>query len=240
MDNNFRARVVDANKALYDKGLVADKVLTWGNASAYDKKTGLVHIKPSGVPYDCLSVEKIVAVNFQGKFEGKHKPSVDTPTHIELYKAFPEISGIVHTHSHYATVFAQVKMPIPCLGTTHADYFRGNIPISLELSEEEIEKNYEQSIGKRIAESLRTLKLNPLEIRAMLIPSHGIFTWGKTIEEALKCAVVAEEVARLAYHQILLERASGFDVNTPKEKLKSKHWKRMQGKRRYYGQEEKK
>ena len=234
-DKDLIDRVINANRELVNRDLVK---LTFGNASAISNDRTHVIIKPSGIDYKDLSLHNISNVDLGGKCISGGKPSVDTPTHIEIYKAFGEVSGIVHTHSHYATVFAQAVMQIPCLGTTHADYFYGNIPMIESLKKEEIEQDYERNTGVAIVRHFQNNALNPMEKPAVLVPRHGVFTWGKTVEEAVEHAEVLEEVAKLAYHTMILNRAEGI-IDPISEHLLKKHFSRKHGKNKYYGQEEK-
>lgn len=229
MLEELKKQVLEANLMLPRHGLVT---FTWGNVSAIDREKGLVAIKPSGVPYSDLSAEHIVIVDLDGKVvEGELNPSSDTPTHIELYKAFPEIGGITHTHSRWATVFAQAKAPIPPFGTTHGDYFYGDIPVTRQLTASEIEGDYELETGKVIAETFSEEGIKPLEVPAVLVASHGPFTWGVSAEESVYHAVVLEECAMMAFNTIML----GCD--TPMQQvLLDKHFCRKHGKNAYYGQ----
>lgn len=226
MLEELKKRVFEQNIALVKHGLV---VLTWGNVSARDEETGLVVIKPSGVPYDSMKAEDMVVVDLEGNtVEGNFRPSSDLPTHIYLYKQYPTLGGIVHTHSTYATAFAQGGREIPAYGTTHADAFYGNVPCTRELTNEEIDKDYEWNTGRVIAETVTDAEAIP----AMLVKNHGVFTWGKTPEKAVENAVTLEEVARMA---LLTEQLNG---KTPiiKQRLLDKHYLRKHGKNAYYGQ----
>jgi len=226
MLEELKKRVFEQNIALVKHGLV---VLTWGNVSAKDEKTGLVVIKPSGVPYDTMKEEDIVVVDLDGNIvEGKYHPSSDLPTHLYLYKQYPMFGGIVHTHSTYATAFAQSGREIPAYGTTHADAFYGNIPCTRELTNEEIGEDYERNTGKVIAETVTDIEAMP----AMLVKNHGVFTWGKTPEKAVENAVTLEEVAKMA----LLTEQLNKDTQKIKQHLLDKHYFRKHGKNAYYGQ----
>jgi len=229
---DLKKRVAEINKSLFLKGLV---IQTWGNASAVDRINGRIYIKSSGVPFENLTQEDISEVGFDGLIYSSYNPSVDTPTHIELYKGFKEIGGIVHTHSHYATVFAQAGIPIPCFGTTHADYFKGDIPVLPYLSQEEIGENYELNTGKKIIEYFKDMKISPIEMPVILLPNHGIFVWGESIERALEYALVVEAVAKLAYETASLSNIFG---GKPKihHGLIEKHFSRKHGDNKYYGQ----
>lgn len=203
---------------------------TWGNVSAVDRESGLVVIKPSGVDYETMKPEDMVVVELDGnRVEGKLKPSSDTPTHIELYKAFDNIGGIVHTHSRLATVFAQAGRGINAYGTTHGDYFYGEIPVTRLMTPEEIAEEYEKETGKVIAETFKDK--DPDMIPAVLVNSHGPFTWGKDAAEAVHNAVVLEETAMMAYYTESLGKTAPMQ-----QELLDKHFLRKHGKNAYYGQ----
>lgn len=188
----LKQQVYEANMELPRRGLIT---YTWGNVSGIDRESGLFVIKPSGVDYDLLKPEDMVVMDLNGnRVEGTMNPSSDTPTHVELYKAFPEIGGIVHTHSPHATAWAQAGRGLPCYGTTHADYFYGEIPCARNLTAEEIEEGYEKNTGLVIVETFKGK--NPIYVPAVLCKNHGPFTWGKNAAEAVHNAVVLEEVAR--------------------------------------------
>ena len=226
MLENLKKRVYEQNIALVKHGLV---VLTWGNVSAKDEETGLVVIKPSGVPYDTMSESDMVVVDMDGNVvEGKYRPSSDLPTHLYLYKTYPTLGGIVHTHSAYATAFAQSGREIVAYGTTHADDFYGNVPCARELTDEEIDEAYEWNTGKVIAETVSDADAIP----AVLVKNHGVFTWGATPEKAVENSVTLEEVAKMA---LFTEQ---LNVDTPriKQHLLDKHYFRKHGKNAYYGQ----
>lgn len=226
MLESLKKRVFEQNIALVKHGLV---VLTWGNVSARDLESGLVVIKPSGVPYDTMTPEDMVVVDIDGnKVEGDLNPSSDLPTHLYLYKQYSTLGGIVHTHSTYATAFAQSGREITPYGTTHADAFYGAVPCSRELSDEEIAEEYEWNTGKVIAETVTDADAIP----AILIKNHGVFTWGSTPEKAVENAVTLEAVAKMATITESLNRA------TPriKQTLLDKHYLRKHGKNAYYGQ----
>ena len=226
MLEKLKKKVFEQNIALVKHGLV---VLTWGNVSARDPETGLVVIKPSGVPYDRMKEEDMVVVDLDGnRVEGSLNPSSDLPTHLYLYKQYPSLGGIVHTHSTYATAFAQSGREITPYGTTHADAFYGAVPCSRELSDEEIANEYEWNTGKVIAETVTDADAIP----AILVKNHGVFTWGATPEKAVENAVTLEEVARMAQITESLNR------KTPriKQTLLDKHYLRKHGKNAYYGQ----
>lgn len=224
----LKTAVCEVNQRLVSAGLVSQ---TWGNASAIDRAEGLVVIKPSGISYESLRPERMCVVDLGGTpLEGELRPSVDLETHLVLYKVFPEIGGIVHTHSHFATCWAQARKPIPCLGTTHADYFYGEIPVTDVLTEVEVEGEYEYHTGKVIAR--RFADRDPLACPGILVPGHGPFTWGKTLEDALEHAIVLEEVAKLAWHTLALN-----PVAQPLEHYAiEKHFLRKHGAAAYYGQ----
>ena len=226
MLESLKKRVFEQNIALKENGLV---VLTWGNVSAKDKETGLVVIKPSGVPYDGMKAEDMVVVDLDGNVvEGNYKPSSDLPTHLYLYESFPSLGGIVHTHSAYATAFAQAGRAITAYGTTHADAFHGDVPCARELTDAEIDGDYERNTGKVIAEAISDADAIP----AMLVKSHGVFTWGKTPEKAVENAVTLEEVAKMAMMTEHLNPAT----QRVKQHLLDKHYFRKHGKNAYYGQ----
>lgn len=217
-----------ANMDLPKYGLVT---FTWGNVSGIDREKGLFVIKPSGVPYDELKPEDMVVMDLEGnKVEGKYNPSSDTPTHVELYKAFPEIGGIVHTHSSWATSWAQSGRSIPCYGTTHADYFYGEVPCLRCLNTDEIEDAYEKNTGLLITDYFKENDYKAMP--AVLCKNHGPFTWGKDGHEAVHNAVVLEEVAKMAAR---CERINGQVEPAPQE-LQDKHYYRKHGEGAYYGQ----
>jgi L-ribulose-5-phosphate 4-epimerase len=223
----LKDNVCKANLDLVKHGLV---IFTWGNVSAIDREKGLVVIKPSGVSYETMKADDMVVVDLEGnRMEGNLKPSSDTPTHLALYKAFPEIGGIVHTHSTYATSWAQAGRDIPCIGTTHADYFSSAIPCTRTMTQQEIEGEYEKETGHVIAE--RFAGLNPLHIPGVLVKNHGPFTWGKDAGEAVHHAVVMEQVARMAYISYGLNPALSMNKD-----LIRKHFSRKHGTNAYYGQ----
>ncbi|MEG1687772.1 MAG: L-ribulose-5-phosphate 4-epimerase [Angelakisella sp.] len=226
----LKQEVLKANLALPKYGLVT---FTWGNVSAIDRTRGLVVIKPSGVEYDTMTANDMVVLDLDGnKVEGKLNPSSDTPTHLELYRKFGEVGGIVHTHSRWATLWAQAKCGIPPLGTTHADYFGGEIPCTRLLTPAEINGEYELETGRVIVERFRGS--NPTHIPAVLVASHGPFAWGKDAQEAVHNAVVLEEVAMMAWH----DRVMGTSEPMQPELL-NKHFMRKHGPNAYYGQGDK-
>lgn len=229
MLEDLKLRVCAANKALQANGLV---VLTWGNASGYDPDSKAVVIKPSGVSYGALRPEDLVVLDLDGNvLEGALRPSSDTPTHLALYRAFPSLRGIVHTHSTFATAFAQANRDIPVYGTTHADHFDGPVPCARQLTPEEIEEGYEKNTGAVIVEEFcgKEILLTP----AALLPGHGAFTWGSSVEGAVHNAIALEEVAKMAY---LTETLSSGTAKTLSPELQRKHYERKHGSNAYYGQ----
>jgi L-ribulose-5-phosphate 4-epimerase len=226
---HLRREVLEANLSLVSNGLVVE---TFGNASGIDRDKGLVVIKPSGVDYAKLTPEDLVITDLEGNVvEGALRPSSDLPTHIELYKAFPSIGGVAHTHSRHATAWAQARREIPCFGTTHADYFRGAIPVTDEMTHEEIATDYEKNTGLVIKR--RFERIDPLMMRAVLVANHAPFAWGRTAAEAAHFAHMLEEVARLAFMTVSLESAA----QPVSDSLRDKHYLRKHGPRAYYGQE---
>lgn len=226
----LKKEVYEANMALPAYGLV---VFTWGNVSAYDPDSGLLAIKPSGVQYKDLKEADIVLVNLDGLVvEGDYKPSSDTMTHIEIYKAFPNVRGIVHTHSPWATSFAQAGLAIDPFGTTHGDYFYGPVPCTRKMNKAELENAYEVNTGKVIVETFD--ELNPDHIPAVLVNEHGPFTWGDSAEDAVYHAVVLEEVAKMAYQTRTLRGTS--KAEPMQSHLLDKHFLRKHGVDAYYGQ----
>ena len=227
MLEQLKAEVCKANLDLVKHNLV---VFTWGNVSARDRETNLVVIKPSGVSYDTMTADDMVVVDLEGNVvEGKLNPSSDTPTHLELYKAYPALGGVVHTHSRWATVFAQAGMDIPALGTTHGDDFYGAIPCTRKMTPEEIAGAYEKETGTVI---LETVGDRALDVPAVLVHSHGPFAWGKSAADAVHNAVVLEEVAFMAWHTLTLNPNHGV----MQQELLDKHFLRKHGKNAYYGQ----
>jgi len=225
----LRSAVLDANLELVRRGLV---LFTWGNASGIDRERGMIAIKPSGVPYDTMKAADIVVVNLDGEIvEGELRPSSDLPTHLILYREFRSIGGVVHTHSRYATIWAQAGQEIPCYGTTHADYFHGPIPATEPLSTEEIETDYEANTGHAIVRRFRGL--DPLSRPAALVAGHAPFTWGESVENAAHNAVVLEEVARMAIETTVVN-AGAQPIS---QALLDKHFYRKHGRNAYYGQE---
>jgi len=228
MLTNLKKDVLQANLDLFRSGLVTR---TWGNASGISRSEGLFVIKPSGVEYDKLTIDDMVVVDLEGKIvEGNKRPSSDTPIHIELYKAFPEIGGIAHSHSTYATIFAQACKEIPCLGTTHADHFSGNIPLARFLTKEEIEIDYEKNTGSVIVEKFR--ETNYLNMPGVLVAGHAPFCWGNNSTDAVKNSIVLENVAKMA----LLTLHLNPEIKELPEYISQKHFQRKHGPNSYYGQ----
>ena len=228
MLENLKEEVFKANMLLPKYDLVT---FTWGNVSGIDREKNLVVIKPSGVEYEKMTKDDMVVVDFDGNVvEGNLKPSSDTATHIELYKNFKDIKGIVHTHSTYATIWAQAGINLPALGTTHADYFYGDIPCTRKMTKEEIESNYEKETGKVIVE--RFSNINPNDMKAVLVNCHGPFTWGESPLKAVENSVVLEEVAKMALNSKLINNT----LESMDQSLLDKHFLRKHGKNAYYGQ----
>jgi L-ribulose-5-phosphate 4-epimerase len=228
MLDSLRTEVLKANVEISRRGLAKH---TFGNASAIDRRSGHVVIKPSGMPYDAMSAADMVITDLDGKIvEGGLRPSSDLATHVELYRAFKEIGGIVHTHSHYATSWAQSLHEIPCLGTTHADYFRGPVPLTETLTDEEIETDYEKNTGLAVVR--RFAELDPMQMPAVLVASHASFVWGATVSAAVETADILEEIARMAYHALTLD-PGGEQIS---DALLDKHFLRKHGPRATYGQ----
>ena len=230
MLEKLKERVCEQNLQLVKYGLV---VLTWGNVSALSEDGKYVVIKPSGVSYDNMKAGDMVVTDRMGNIvEGDLRPSTDLATHLALYDAFPGIGGAVHTHSRYAVAAAQAGLDLPCYGTTHADYFYGAVPCARELTAEEIEEAYERNTGLVIAETFRARGIDPLAVPAVLVKSHGPFTWGKDADEAVYHAVVLEEVAFMNFHAKMLNPAAG----PMPQVLLDKHYLRKHGANAYYGQ----
>ncbi len=224
----LREEVLEANLELVRRGLV---IFTFGNASGCDRTSERVVIKPSGVPYDRLTPADLVVTDMEGNLvEGSLRPSSDLPTHVALYRAFQGIGGVVHTHSRYATAWAQSGIEIPCFGTTHADYFRGAIPATRLMQPREIETEYERNSGEVIAERFATL--DPLAIPAVLVAGHAPFCWGKSVTDAAHNAAILEELAHMAYLTITIRA----DAEAISETLRDKHFLRKHGPAAYYGQ----
>ena len=226
MLEDIKQQVFKANLELVEYDLV---IFTWGNVSC--RCGDYVVIKPSGVKYENMCVDDMVVLDLQGnRVEGKYNPSSDTPTHLELYKAFPQVNGITHTHSSYATSFAQAGMPLVPMGTTHADYFYGSIPCTRNLTQEETEEAYEKNTGKVIVETFEDK--DPNAIPGVIVRNHGIFAWGKDAHESVHNAVVMEEVAKMNFRAMLLNPNAG----TVRQYILDKHYNRKHGKNAYYGQ----
>jgi len=232
---DLRGEVLDANLELVRKGLV---LYTFGNASGIDRQQGLIAIKPSGVAYEKLKAEDLVIVDLDGEIvEGKLNPSSDVKTHVLLYREFPAIGGVVHTHSEFATGWAQAATAIPCYGTTHADYFYGEVPVTRPLTDEEIEADYEYNTGVVIAARFKGREdgesaIDPLAVPGVLVANHAPFAWGKTAAEAAYNAVVLEYVAKLAFRTVVIEG----EAATVSKRLLRKHYERKHGPKATYGQ----
>ena len=231
MLEKLKEKVLQANLDLVKNKLV---LFTWGNVSEIDRESNLIVIKPSGVSYDDMTAEDMVVVDLNGKVvEGKLRPSSDTPTHIEFYKAFPNVGGVTHTHSTFATSWAQAGRDIPFYGTTHADYFYGDIPCARSLTKEEIEGEYEKNTGLVIIERFKKDNLNPIEVPGVLIKSHGVFAFGKDADGSVYNATVIEEVAKMAF---ITEQVNP-NVQRADKFMMDKHYLRKHGKNAYYGQD---
>jgi len=228
MLKDLREEVLDANLELVRRGLV---LYTFGNASGIDREKGLIVIKPSGVPYEEMKPEHLVVTDLDGKIvEGSLRPSSDLATHLVLYRAFPEIGGVTHTHSEFATAWAQARKPIPCYGTTHADYFYGPVPVTESMQAPEIAGDYEKNTGEVIVQVFQNLDYR--SVPAVLVANHGPFTWGKTASEAAHNAVILEHVAKVAYRTNVIRE----DAESIGRHLHDKHFLRKHGKNAYYGQ----
>ncbi|MBQ6492969.1 MAG: L-ribulose-5-phosphate 4-epimerase [Erysipelotrichaceae bacterium] len=226
----LKKEVFEANLLLPEYGLV---VFTWGNVSGIDREKGLVIIKPSGVEYDTIKVDDMVVTDMEGNVvEGHYKPSSDLMTHLELYRNFPNIGGIVHTHSINAVAWAQAGRDIPALGTTHGDYFYGNIPCTRYMTPEEIGREYELNTGKVIVEELQKRKIDPDQMPAVLVRSHGPFTWGKDPSDAVHNSLILETLAEMALKSIIIDP----DVPEMQQELLDRHYLRKHGPGAYYGQ----
>ena len=227
MLEKLKKEVFDANLELVKYGLV---IFTWGNVSGIDREKGLVVIKPSGVSYDKMTVDDMVVVDLNGNVvDSKYKPSSDTPTHLVLYKKFPKVGGVVHTHSEWATSWAQAGISIPALGTTHADYFYGPVPCTRKLTKHEVDTKYEEETGNVIVETFKGI--DPMAVPGVIINGHGPFSWGTDAHNAVHNAVVLEEVAKMAHHTLTLNKVNGID-----QYLLDKHYHRKHGPGAYYGQ----
>ena len=231
MLETLKQQVYEANMELPRRGLVT---YTWGNVSGIDRASGLVVIKPSGVEYEELTIDKMVVVDLQTGtiVEGSLNPSSDTKTHLELYKAFPALGGIVHTHSPFAVAWAQAGRDIPCYGTTHADYFYGSVPCARHLTAAELEEDYEKNTGKVIIETFQNRNIDPVAVPAVICHSHGPFTWGKDAAQAVYHAVVLEEVAKMALFTRQIDPAAA----PAPQSMQGKHYLRKHGPNAYYGQ----
>ena len=231
MLEELKQQVLEANLLLPKYGLVT---FTWGNVSAADRERGLVVIKPSGVEYEGMTAEDMVVMDLDTgeRVEGKWKPSSDTKTHLELYRAFPGVGGIVHTHSPHAVAWAQAAEDIPCFGTTHADYFYGSVPCARHLTQSELEEDYERNTGTAIVETFRERCIEPSAVPGVICASHGPFTWGKDAAQAVYHAVVLEEVAKMA----ILTRQVRAAAGPAPQRYQDKHYFRKHGPGAYYGQ----
>ncbi|MGC1391565.1 MAG: L-ribulose-5-phosphate 4-epimerase [Bacteroidales bacterium] len=228
MLENLKDTVLRANLELVDKGLV---IHTWGNVSGRDKESGLIVIKPSGVSYHSMKADDMVVIDPAGRIvEGTYKPSTDSPTHLLLYSTYKSLGGVVHTHSSFATSWAQAGRAIPSFGTTHADHFYGEVPCTRMLTKKEIEYNYEINTGKIIIEKLG--EVDPLTIPSVLVDGHGPFSWGISAEDAVYNAITLEEIAKMAFYTVLLGKTEPIS-----KFLLDKHFKRKHGKDAYYGQD---
>ncbi len=227
---NLKQEVFEANIELVNQGLV---IYTWGNVSAIDRESGLVVIKPSGVDYDVMKASDMVVIDLEGTIiEGKYKPSSDTPTHLAMYKEYDTIGSVVHTHSEWATSWAQARRAIPVYGTTHSDYFYGDILCTRELSKEEVNKDYELNTGLVMIQTLKDNNKNPLELPGLIISNHGPFSWGETSQKAVHNAKVLDEIAKMAYRTEMLNP----NIQPVNKYLLDKHYLRKHGASAYYGQ----
>lgn len=233
MLEELKEKVLQANLDLVKHGLV---IFTWGNVSGIDREKGLVVIKPSGVSYDDMKADDMVVVDLKtGKVvEGELRPSSDTPTHLEIYRAWPEVGGVVHTHSTYATAWAQAGIDLSNIGTTHADYFHNAVPCTADMTKAEVEGDYELETGKVIVRRFEEAGINPMHTPGVLVKNHGPFTWGKTPAEAVHNAVVLEQVAKMAF--VAYQVNPGLTMNPL---LVEKHFSRKHGPNAYYGQKKK-
>jgi len=234
MLEELKQKVFEANLKLVDYNLV---VLTWGNVSGIDREKGLFVIKPSGVPYETMTADDMVVMDLKGnKVEGRLNPSSDTPTHMALYNAFPEIGGVVHTHSPWACSWAQAGRDVPAYGTTHADFANGSIPCTRGLTEDEVNGEYELNTGKVIIEDFAKRGISPEECPAVLIHRHGPFTWGKDAFKAVENALILEEVSKMAHQtELIASFDKSYNIGI-EDYLLNKHYQRKHGKNAYYGQ----
>lgn len=234
MLEELKQKVFEENLRLVKYGLV---VLTWGNVSAIDRKSGLFVIKPSGVAYDKMTADDMVVVDLNGnKVEGDLNPSSDTPTHLELYRNFKDVGGIVHTHSSWGCSWAQAGRDVPAYGTTHADFTNGSVPCTRGLTEEEVKEAYELNTGKVIVEEFAKRGLNPMECPAVLVHRHGPFAWGKDAHKAVENALILEEVCKMAHRTEMIASLSDNSNIGIEDYLLDKHYQRKHGKNAYYGQ----
>ena len=235
MLEDLKQKVYEANIQLVEYGLV---ILTWGNVSAIDRNKGLVVIKPSGVPYSLMGPEDMVVMDLSGrKYSGRLNPSSDTPTHLEIYRNFPDVGAVVHTHSPWAVSWAQAGRDIPAYGTTHADFAYGDIPCTRGLTMAEVNREYELNTGKVIVEEFKKRNIKASECPAVLVHRHGPFTWGKNEMEAVKNALILEEVAKMAYQTESVATLSGDSDIGIEQYLLDKHYLRKHGENAYYGQQ---
>lgn len=228
--SDLKKEVYEANKRLVEENLV---IFTFGNVSGINRQKNVIAIKPSGINYDSLSWQDMVLVDLDGQvFESSLRPSSDTKTHIKLYREFPQIGGVAHTHSRYATSFAQAGIPVACVGTTHADYFYGDVPCSSFISDEAIKKDYEEETGSLIVETFNKARLDYMQVKACLVVGHGPFTWGSNADDAVYMSKVLEEIAQQNFVTFLLNP----EVRPLRKILQDKHYFRKHGKDAYYGQ----
>jgi len=225
---DFKEKVYLAYKEIVDNGLV---IGSWGNVSCYIESSEIIIITPSGISIDNLSPKKMVSIDVFGNIIDTYsKPSVDMDIHLEIYKGFSGVGSVIHTHSEYATIFSQAKLSIPCVGTTHSDYFYNDIPLVNDLNKDEIDNEFEMNSGKSIVNFFNDNEINPLHMKAALLPSHGPVVWGESIEDAVESAIVLEHISKLAYRTLMLKNPK-MDSN-----LIDKHFFRKHGKDKYYGQ----
>jgi len=226
--NEIKKEILLANQWVVEKGLVE---MTWGNVSFFCKEANKVLIKPSGIDLDMAIADDISVTTLDGKALSGRKPSVDLPTHLEIYKNFDNVSCVVHTHSKYATIFAQAGLNIPCLGTTHSDYFYGDVPCIPHPSRKEVQQDYELHTGRKICNFFKKNKINHQQVQACVIVGHGVFSWGRTVQKALENAYVLEVVSEMAYKTLLLNRDTNLSTY-----IVDKHFLRKNGENKYYGQ----